>query len=81
MTHRDRGNPEAIRALVQPDRVHRDLYIDPELFALEQEQFFANTWNYVGHDIADPNPGDYLRNEIASQPLIIVRDGDGSCAC
>ena len=34
----------------EPDRVHRDLYIDPELFALEQEHFFANTWNYVGHD-------------------------------
>ena len=31
-----RGNPEAIRALVQPDRVHRDLYISQELFELEQ---------------------------------------------
>ena len=34
---RYRDDPEAIRALVQPDRVHRDLYIDPDLFALEQE--------------------------------------------
>src|SRR6185437_11024343 len=33
---------DAVRALVEPDRVHRDLYIDPELFALEQEHFFAN---------------------------------------
>ena len=71
-----RGHPEAIRALVQPDRVHRDLYIDPELFALEQEHFFANTWNYVGHDSQLPKPGDYLRAEIAGQPLIVVRHTD-----
>jgi len=38
-----RDNPEAVRALVQNDRVHRDLYISQELFELEQEHFFANT--------------------------------------
>ncbi|HEY4957207.1 MAG TPA: aromatic ring-hydroxylating dioxygenase subunit alpha [Caldimonas sp.] len=73
-----RGDPAAVRALVQPDRVHRDLYIDAELFALEQEHFFANTWNYVGHDSQLPNPGDYIRAEIAGQPLIVVRHGDAS---
>ena len=40
-----RGKPEAVRALVQNDRVHRDLYISQDLFELEQEHFFANTWN------------------------------------
>ena len=34
-TYRD--NPGAVQALVQPDRVHRDLYISPELYGLEQE--------------------------------------------
>ena len=72
-----RDDPAAIRALVQPDRVHRDLYIDPELFALEQEHFFANTWNYVGHDCQLPKPGDWIRAEIAGQPLIVVRHQDG----
>ena len=75
---RYRDRPEAIRALVEPDRVHRDLYIDAEIFALEQEHFFANTWNYVGHDSQLPNPGDYIRSEIGGQPLIVVRHGDGS---
>ena len=72
------GNPDAVRSLVQPDRVHRDLYISEELFALEQEHFFANTWNYVGHDSQIPRPGDYLTNEIAGRPLIVVRHTDGS---
>ena len=73
-----RFDSAAIQALVQPDRVHRDLYIDAELFAVEQQHFFANTWNYVGHDSQLPNAGDYIRNEIAGQPLIVVRDQDGT---
>ena len=78
MTSSYRADPAAVRALVQPDRVHRDLYIDPGLFELEQEHFFANTWNYVGHDSQLPNPGDYIRNDIAGQPLIVVRHTDGT---
>ncbi len=72
------GNPEALNALVQPDRVHRDLYISDEVFALEQEHFFANTWNFVGHDSQIPKQGDYITNEIGGRPLIIVRHTDNS---
>lgn len=73
-----RNNPEAIRALVEPDRVHRDLYIDPEVFELEQEHFFANTWNYVGHDSQIPAPGDYITVDVAGRPLVAVRHSDKS---
>lgn len=66
----------AIRALVQPDRVHRDLYISDEIFAHEQEHFFANTWNYVGHASQLPNVGDFLTVEIAGRPLVAVRHDD-----
>jgi len=66
-----------VLALVQQDRVHRDLYLSPELFALEQRHFFANTWNYVGHASEVPAAGDYVAVEIAGQPLLMVRQGDG----
>lgn len=66
-----------ILALVQPDRVHRDLYLSEELFALEQRHFFANTWNYVGHASQVPNAGDFIAVEIAGQPLLMVRQPDG----
>jgi benzoate/toluate 1,2-dioxygenase subunit alpha len=72
-----RGNPDAVRALVQPDRVHRDLYIDEEIFALEQEHFFANTWSYLGHASQIPKAGDYLTVDIAGRPLLVVRQADG----
>ena len=73
-----RDNPAAVRALVQADRVHRDLYISPEIFALEQEHFFANTWNFAGHESQIPQPGDWLTTDIAGRPLIVVRHTDGS---
>ncbi|MDP9898929.1 aromatic ring-hydroxylating dioxygenase subunit alpha [Variovorax ginsengisoli] len=73
-----RDNPDAVRALVKDDRVHRDLYTSPEIFALEQEHFFGNTWNYVGHESQIPKSGDWISNDIGGRPLIIVRHGDGS---
>src|SRR5688572_30718249 len=71
-----RDHPERIRALVQEDRVHRDLYLSDELFALEQAHFFANTWTYLGHASQVPNAGDYLAQDIAGRPLLMVRQPD-----
>ena len=73
-----RGRPGAIRALVEDDRVHRDVYLSEELFALEQEHFFANTWNYLGHASQVPRSGDYLTLDLAGRPLVMVRQADGS---
>ena len=39
-----RGRPDAVRSLFLDTEVHRDVYIDPELFELEMEHLFANTW-------------------------------------
>ncbi|NDZ13050.1 oxidoreductase [Variovorax sp. WS11] len=75
-SYRDR--PDAIRALVQEDRVHRDLYLSDELFVLEQERFFANTWLYVGHASQVPNAGDYWALELAGRPVMMVRLADGA---
>ena len=71
------ARPESIRALVQADRVHRDLYLSEELFALEQAHFFANTWIYLGHTSQVPQAGDYLAQQIAGRPLMMVRQPDG----
>ncbi len=73
-----RATPESIRALVQADRVHRDLYLSEELFALEQERFFASTWSYVGHASEVPAPGDFRALDIAGRPIVLVRQPDGS---
>ena len=41
---RYRGDVEAVKALVRETEVHRDVYIDEEVFALEMEHVFSNTW-------------------------------------
>lgn len=72
---RYRDNPDAIRALVDMDRVHRDVYLDGELFELERERVFAKTWVFVGHDSQVPESGDYITTSIAGTPVVMVRDG------
>jgi phenylpropionate dioxygenase-like ring-hydroxylating dioxygenase large terminal subunit len=69
-----------IEALVEADRVHRDLYLSEELFALEQQHFFANTWNFIGHASQVPNAGDFVAVAIAGQPLLMVRQPGGDIA-
>jgi phenylpropionate dioxygenase-like ring-hydroxylating dioxygenase large terminal subunit len=75
---RYRNDPAALDALVQPDRVHRDVYLDPELFQLEMERLWSRAWIYVGHESQIRNEGDYLTVNVAAQPLIVLRHGDGS---
>ena len=75
--HRYRDNPDAVRALVRPREVHRDVYIDEEVFQLEMEHLFANTWVYAGHASQAPEPGDFITCEIGGQPLLISRHTDG----
>ena len=71
------GNAEALRALVREQEVHRDVYVSEEVFQLEMEHMFPNSWVYVGHDSQVPNPGDYYGTTIGTQPVLLVRHTDG----
>lgn len=68
----------AIADLVQPDRVHRAVYVDPELFELEMERIFGRTWIYVGHESQVPKPGDYVTTLIGREVVALVRDDKGA---
>src|SRR5436190_12165049 len=74
---RYRGNIDAVRKLIRETEVHRDVYVDEEVFQLEMEHLFANTWIYVGHDSQVPNVGDYYGTTIGKQPVLMVRHSDG----
>lgn len=67
-------------SLVRADSVHRDVYTDPEVFALERERLFARAWLFVGHASELPEAGDVIAREIAGQPVLVVRQPDGSLA-
>jgi benzoate/toluate 1,2-dioxygenase alpha subunit len=73
-----RDDVRALAGLVEPDRVHRDVYCDPEVFQLEMERLWARAWIYVGHASQVPNAGDYFTCDIGAQPVIMVRHTDGT---
>ena len=73
-----RDAPQHIAALVRDTEVHKACYIDADVFALEMEQLFANTWVYVGHASQVPNVGDFYSTTVGDQPVVMVRHTDGT---
>jgi benzoate/toluate 1,2-dioxygenase alpha subunit len=75
---RYRDDPSALRSLVRDDVVHRDVYLDSEIFRLEMERLFARAWIYVGHSSQVRNPGDYVTCDIGAVPVLMIRHSDDS---
>src|ERR1700740_3837820 len=72
------GHTDEIAKLIEPGRVHRRVYTDPDLFELEMERIFGRAWLFVGHGSQVPNPGDFITTDLGRQPVILVRHRDGS---
>ena len=70
-------NPAAIAGLNRGAQVHRDVYVDREVYDLEMKHLFANAWIFVGHESQTPTKGDYYTTQIGNQPIIQVRHSDG----
>lgn len=68
---------EEIAGLVRSDSVHKRVYTDPEIFALEMERIYGQAWIYVGHESQVKNPGDYHTTRIGDQDVIMTRGTDG----
>ncbi|MCX7313976.1 MAG: hypothetical protein NTV56_20255 [Alphaproteobacteria bacterium] len=41
------GHADEIAKLVEPGRVHRRVYSDPDVFELEMERIFGRAWLYA----------------------------------
>lgn len=55
----------------------KSVYISEEFLAQELDHIFARDWLCAGRADALPQTGDYLTMEIAGEPVIILRDGQG----
>jgi phenylpropionate dioxygenase-like ring-hydroxylating dioxygenase large terminal subunit len=58
------GHAEDIAKLIEPGRVHRHVYTDPDLFDLEMERIFGRAWLFVGHVSQVPRAGDFVTTEL-----------------
>ena len=67
-----------IAGLVEPARVHRAVYLDPQLFELEMQRIWGHAWIYVGHDSQIKQAGDFITTRINPKtPVIMTRDRNG----
>lgn len=57
--------------------VDRSIFIDPDIYRLEQQRIFQTCWLYLGHESEIPNPGDYVTRNMSEDPVILVRGQDG----
>jgi phenylpropionate dioxygenase-like ring-hydroxylating dioxygenase large terminal subunit len=68
---------EQIAGLVRPDKVRREVYVDPDIFELEMKRIYGRSWIYVGHESQIPAVGDYTTSLVGKQEVILVRASDG----
>lgn len=66
-----------LAALIREDRVHSDIYRDPQVFERELEVLFNRHWIFVGHEGEIPSPGDFRQRNMGRQPVIFLRDHEG----
>ncbi len=57
--------------------IDRMIYLDPAVYAAEQERIFARTWQWIAHESELPKPGDYVTATIAGRPIVACRDPEG----
>jgi nitrite reductase/ring-hydroxylating ferredoxin subunit len=59
------------------DLVPVEIFNDPDVFDVEMDRIFTNTWVFVAHETEIPNAGDFVQRRIGVDPVIVTRDGDG----
>ena len=70
-------NIEELKALVHENKVHRDVYIDPEIYELEMDRVWGKAWIFIGHESQVPSAGDFYSTLLGREPVLMVRQTSG----
>src|SRR5258708_19225262 len=59
-------------------QVSREIFVNDDIYAQEQERVFARSWLFVGHESQIPAPGDYFVSRMGEESVILCRDRAGT---
>ncbi len=57
--------------------ISREIFVNEDIYAEEQERIFARAWLHVGHESQIPKPGDYFVSSMGEESVILCRDRAG----
>ena len=50
--------------------VSREIFVNDDIYAQEQERVFARSWLFVGHESQIPEPGDFFASRMGEELVI-----------
>ena len=59
-------------------RVHREAFVNEELFELEMKHIFESTWNFLALESQVAKPNDFFSTWIGRTPVLVTRDAKGA---
>ena len=59
-------------------QISREIFVNEEIYAEEQEQVFTRAWLFIGHESQVPKPGDYFVSCMGEESVILCRGRDGA---
>src|SRR5690348_3875827 len=59
-------------------QISREIFVNEQIYAEEQERIFARAWLFIGHESQIPNPGDYAAARMGEEAVILCRDRTGA---
>ena len=79
---RDVAARELVRRVYDEDqgRIQAKAYVDEEIYRLEMDTIFKRCWLFLGHETQIAKPGDFLTTYMGEDPVVVVRQKDGSVA-
>ncbi len=71
--------PSAYSGLVDQDNgmVSREIFVNADIYAEEQERIFTRAWLFVGHESQVSKPGDFFVSSMGEESVILCRDREG----